>query len=95
MKAIITIFGKDKVGIIASISALLANNNVNILDITQTVMREYFTMTMLIELDGLNTEFIVLQEQLSKKDVKFKWTSEFNEKIFSKKCMKFSLRSIT
>ncbi|NLJ58698.1 MAG: ACT domain-containing protein [Tissierellia bacterium] len=67
MKAIITIFGKDKVGIIASVSALLAKNNVNILDITQTVMREYFTMTMLVDLAGLEREFIMLQDELTKK----------------------------
>lgn len=67
MKAIITIIGKDKVGIIAAVSTLLANHKVNILDITQTVMREYFTMTMLVDLDKLDTEFIVLQEELSNK----------------------------
>ncbi|MDD2494455.1 MAG: ACT domain-containing protein [Tissierellia bacterium] len=65
MKAIITILGKDKVGIIASVSTLLANHNVNILDITQTVMKEYFTMTMLVDLDRLDTEFITLQEELT------------------------------
>jgi ACT domain-containing protein len=65
MKAIITILGKDKVGIISSVSTLLANHKVNILDITQTVMKEYFTMTMLVDLERLDTEFIVLQEELS------------------------------
>ncbi|MDF2676015.1 MAG: hypothetical protein K0Q97_305 [Bacillota bacterium] len=65
MKAIITILGKDKVGIIASVSTSLAKQNVNILDITQTVMKEYFTMTMLVDLEKLETEFIVLQEELT------------------------------
>ena len=47
MKAIVTVIGKDKVGITASVCVLLAKYNINILDITQTVLQEYFTMVML------------------------------------------------
>lgn len=64
MKGIITIIGKDKVGIIAGISTLLAKNNVNIFDINQTVMREYFTMIMLVDLNNMKTDFTDLQKQL-------------------------------
>lgn len=67
MKGIITIIGKDKVGIIAGISTLLANNNVNIFDINQTVMREYFTMIMLVDLNNMKTDFSNLQNQLEGK----------------------------
>jgi len=67
MKAILTIIGKDKVGIISTVSTLLANRNVNILDINQTVMKEYFTMIMLVDLNKLDTEFSNLQEDLLKK----------------------------
>ena len=49
MKAIVTVIGKDKVGITASVCALLAEYNINILDITQTVLQEYFTMVMLVD----------------------------------------------
>ncbi|HHZ01438.1 MAG TPA: ACT domain-containing protein [Tissierellia bacterium] len=85
MKAIITIFGKDKVGIIASVATLLAKHNVNILDITQTVMREYFTMTMLVDLSGSKTEFIVLQDELSKKGQELKMDIRIQrEDIFEK-----------
>ena len=49
MKAIVTVIGKDKVGITANVCALLAQNNINILDITQTVLQEYFTMVMLVD----------------------------------------------
>ena len=49
MKAIVTVIGKDKVGITASVCNLLAQNNINILDITQTVLQEYFTMVMLVD----------------------------------------------
>ncbi|MGD9569807.1 MAG: ACT domain-containing protein [Sedimentibacter sp.] len=65
MKGIITIIGKDKVGIIANVSTLLSNNNVNILDINQTVMREYFTMIMLVDLNNMKIEFDDLQKQLN------------------------------
>ena len=46
MKAIVTVVGKDRVGIIANVCTALANYNVNVLDINQTVMQGYFTMMM-------------------------------------------------
>ncbi len=49
MKAILSVVSKDQIGIIARVSALLAENQVNILDISQTVLREYFTMIMLVD----------------------------------------------
>jgi len=49
MRAIVTVVGKDQVGIIASVCTLLAECGVNILDISQTVMQEYFTMVMLVD----------------------------------------------
>ena len=49
MKAIVTVVGKDRVGIIASVCTALANFNVNVLDISQTVMEGYFTMMMATE----------------------------------------------
>ena len=49
MKAIVTVIGKDQVGIIASVCTLLAEHNINILDITQTVLQENFTMVMLVD----------------------------------------------
>ncbi len=52
MKAIVTVLGKDQVGIIAAVCTLLADNNVNVLDISQTILREFFTMTMLVDLSG-------------------------------------------
>lgn len=52
MKAVITVVGKDRVGIIAGVSTALAEDHVNILDISQTILQDYFTMIMLVELDG-------------------------------------------
>lgn len=49
MKAIVTVIGKDRVGITASVCSLLAQHNINILDITQTVLQEFFTMVMLVD----------------------------------------------
>ena len=49
MRAIVTVIGKDHVGIIADVTALLAQYGVNVLDISQTVLQEYFTMIMLVD----------------------------------------------
>ena len=49
MRAIVTVLGKDRVGIMSMVCALLAQHNINILDITQTVLQEYFTMVMLVD----------------------------------------------
>ena len=49
MRAIVTVLGKDRVGIMSLVCALLAQHNVNILDISQTVLQEYFTMVMLVD----------------------------------------------
>lgn len=49
MRAIVTVIGKDQVGIIAAVCALLAKNQVNVLDISQTVMQAYFTMIMMVD----------------------------------------------
>ena len=52
MKAIVTVVGKDRVGIIANVCTALANYNVNVLDISQTVMQGYFTMMMATDVSG-------------------------------------------
>ncbi|MBE5731903.1 MAG: ACT domain-containing protein [Clostridiales bacterium] len=57
MRAIITVIGKDKTGIIASVSGMLSKYNVNIEDISQTVLGDYFTMIMLVSLDNASIKF--------------------------------------
>ena len=57
MKAVVTVTGKDKVGIIAMASAECSKYGVNIIDISQTVMKEYFAMIMLVELEGMKVDF--------------------------------------
>lgn len=49
MKAIVTVIGKDRIGIIAEVCTLLAENAVNVLDISQTILQDYFTMMMLVD----------------------------------------------
>ena len=57
MKAVITVTGKDSVGIIADVAGICAKNGANIVDITQTVLSDYFAMIMLASIDTLNVEF--------------------------------------
>ncbi len=66
MKAVVTVTGKDKVGIIAMASAECAKYGVNIVDISQTVMKEYFAMIMLVELDSMSTDFASFAQNLNK-----------------------------
>ena len=63
MRGIITVIGKDRVGIIATVSNILMEANINILDITQTTLQDIFTMIMLVDLSNPNLTF----DQLSKK----------------------------
>lgn len=67
MKAVLTVIGKDKVGIIANVSNLLFEKNANILDINQTIMDEFFTMVMLVDLSDINISFRELNELLIQK----------------------------
>ena len=54
MKAVVTVVGQDRVGIIAAVCSKLAEYNVNVLDISQTVMQGYFTMMMATEVSQCN-----------------------------------------
>ena len=70
MKAIISVIGVDQIGIIAEVSTLLAEKKVNILDISQTILDDYFTMTMLVELESLEISLDDLKKELNKKGEK-------------------------
>ncbi len=60
MHAVVTVVGKDKTGIIAKVSAFLAEKGVNILDISQTILQDYFAMIMLVDLSGAKKELSAL-----------------------------------
>lgn len=64
MKAIITVIGSDKPGIIYSVSKVLFESSVNIEDISQTVLQDYFTMMMLVDLTNMDSDFATLKETL-------------------------------
>ena len=70
MKAVVTVVGKDRVGIIAKVSSLFCDNDVNILDISQTIMQDVFTMIMLVELKTagmkkVNDELSLLADEMN------------------------------
>lgn len=60
MRAIVTVIGKDQVGIIATVCNVLSRHNVNVLDISQTILQEYFTMIMLVDTSGAQIPFAEL-----------------------------------
>ena len=59
-KAVVTVLGKDRVGIIYNVSGILAENKVNILDISQTIMGDIFSMIMLVDVKSKETDFSAL-----------------------------------
>ncbi|MBP5631409.1 MAG: ACT domain-containing protein [Clostridia bacterium] len=66
IKGVLTVIGKDRVGIIAALSRILAEANCNILDISQTTMDDIFTMTMLVDVTDVKGGFGPLAETLKK-----------------------------
>ena len=66
MRAIVTVMGIDRTGIIAKVSDCLYRHGVNVLDINQTIMQNIFTMIMLVELDGDGQDSSVLVDELEK-----------------------------
>lgn len=74
MKAVITVIGKDMVGILAKVSAICADKGVNVIEVTQSIMQDMFAMIMMVDISAstvpfstLNDEFEVLGEKLGLK----------------------------
>ncbi len=65
-KTVITVVGKDRVGIIAKVCTYLAENKINILDISQTIIQEFFNMMMLVDATNSPKDFHLIQEELEK-----------------------------
>ncbi|MBQ9306297.1 MAG: ACT domain-containing protein [Clostridia bacterium] len=63
-KALISVTGLDTTGIIARVATKLSDLNINILDITQTILDGYFTMMMVVDLDGAHMEFADIDREL-------------------------------
>lgn len=64
-KSIITVVGKDTVGIIAKVCTYLAENKVNILDISQTIVQDYFNMMMIVDMNASDKSFDVISDELA------------------------------
>ena len=83
-RAIVTIIGSDRVGIIAGVTNVIADANVNILDISQSVIREFFTMIMMVDIGGATMTFEELSRRLAKKGEELGVRVEIQrEEIFS------------
>ena len=65
-RTIITVIGKDTKGIIAKVCTFLAENNVNILDISQTIVQEYFNMMMIVDMTKMQKPFVEAADELAK-----------------------------
>ena len=63
MRAVVTVTGKDKTGIISKVSTFLAEKDVNILDISQTILEGYFAMFMLVDLSKANAKLAALSAE--------------------------------
>ncbi|MBP3041670.1 ACT domain-containing protein [Bacillaceae bacterium Marseille-Q3522] len=60
-RAVVSVIGKDQVGIIAKVTTILADNQINILDISQTILQDFFTMMMLVDVSSANLEKLHLE----------------------------------
>ncbi|MBQ4649928.1 MAG: ACT domain-containing protein [Firmicutes bacterium] len=64
MKAVITVIGKDMVGILAKVSGACAEMNVNVIEVTQSILDGYFCMVMIVDISKMNAEMDVLNGKL-------------------------------
>lgn len=65
MKAVITVIGKDAVGILAKVSTICSECNANVIEVTQSVLQDMFAMIMLVDISALNVDFSALQDRLT------------------------------
>ncbi len=66
MRAVITVIGKDAVGILAKVSTVCAENNANVIEVTQSVLQDLFAMIMLVDITNLNVDFASLSDKMTK-----------------------------
>ena len=66
-RIVITVIGPDRVGIIAGVTTILSENRVNILDINQTIMQEYFVMVLVADLENASVDLVTLKDLLAAK----------------------------
>jgi ACT domain-containing protein len=66
-RVIVTVLGPDRVGIIAGVAQVLASNNINILDISQTILQEFLVMVMVADISRSSVDMLTLKENLAEK----------------------------
>lgn len=66
MKAVVTVVGKDMVGILAAVSDVCSKNNINILEVSQSILQEMFCMIMLVDLEKASAKFADFADELTK-----------------------------
>lgn len=64
MRAVVTVIGTDSVGILSKVSGTCADANVNVIEVTQSVLQDFFAMVMLVDIDKMNKELTELQADL-------------------------------
>ena len=89
MRAIVTVVGKDRVGIIANVCNLLAKYQVNVLDISQTVLQGYFTMIMMVDATHCELPIAELIKMMRKRASSRRWTSTSSGRTSSTPCIGF------
>jgi len=65
MRAVITVIGKDTVGILHKVSGICARHNANVIEVTQSVLQDMFAMIMMVDISGLSTDFSALSDEMS------------------------------
>ncbi|MDD6236275.1 MAG: ACT domain-containing protein [Clostridiales bacterium] len=65
MRAVLTVIGKDTVGILAKVSAVFAKDNANIIEVTQSVLQDLFAMIMLVDIQNLSVPFAELSDEMT------------------------------
>jgi ACT domain-containing protein len=72
MRAVISVVGRDRVGILAMISNICAGANANVIEVTQSVLQEFFVMMMVIDISGMNCGLADLRRQLEENSMGMK-----------------------
>ena len=65
MRAVITVVGKDMVGILAKVATLCSEHNANVIEVTQSVLQDVFAMIMLIDISKIDCEFVFISQKLA------------------------------
>ena len=82
MKGIITVLGKDRVGIIAKVCEFLSKKNINILDISQTIVNGYFNMMMIVDMSNATDSMEIVADGLAEVGKELRLLQQCNMKIF-------------